>query len=205
MAKTREANERMRAESRGKLLASAAREFARRGFDAARISDIAAAAGMSTGSLYSHFRTKEEALAEIVRAGLRAQTEMLAGVTALPGRAGERLDALADRSLALLADPGVRLALRAAPDVLDRLGIDRPAAWAEQDACLERIFTAAQREGALAAGSTPADLMFLYRALLRGLAQEEQRGEQAAARAALLRLLGKTVVEDNRYKWKRSG
>ena len=41
-------------------------------------------------------------------------------------------------------------------------------------------------------------------ALLRGLALEEQ-ASMPAARAALLRLLGKAAVEDNRYKWKRSG
>jgi AcrR family transcriptional regulator len=45
---------------RSSLLAAAARLIAARGYDAISMRDIAAAAGMEPGSLYYHFRSKEE-------------------------------------------------------------------------------------------------------------------------------------------------
>jgi AcrR family transcriptional regulator len=46
--------------TRRKLLRSAEHIFARRGFEAARIEDIAAAAGYSRGAFYANFETKED-------------------------------------------------------------------------------------------------------------------------------------------------
>lgn len=48
------------AATRRKLIASAARLFARDGFEAARLEDIAAAAGYTRGALYANFRDKED-------------------------------------------------------------------------------------------------------------------------------------------------
>ncbi len=207
MARTQEANERMRAESRARILAAAERVFAGRGFFAARISDIAAEAGMSTGSLYWYFPAKEDVLAAVISAALDAQAAMLEGVAALPGPARERLDVLAARSLALLEQQRglerILLSARAAPGLLESLGVDLGAAYARQDACLERIFAGALREGALAAGGSPSELAALYRALLRGLALDDTLSVDTA-RAALLRLLGWQPAPDARTMWKRS-
>jgi AcrR family transcriptional regulator len=51
---------------RGELLDTARDEFARRGFEATTMRDIAEAAGTPVASLYRQFRSKEELLAEIV-------------------------------------------------------------------------------------------------------------------------------------------
>jgi AcrR family transcriptional regulator len=55
------------AEIRDRLLRAAADVFAARGYEGTRVADIAAAAGVSNGALYSHFRSKAELLAEAVR------------------------------------------------------------------------------------------------------------------------------------------
>lgn len=46
--------------SRNKLLESAARCFAEKGYDGCSVADIAKEAGMSAGNLYIHFASKEE-------------------------------------------------------------------------------------------------------------------------------------------------
>ena len=84
------------------LLASAAEVFARKGFDAATMTEIAAQADSSIGSLYQFFRTKEavaEALLQLQIAGL-----------------WERFDALGERAAAL---PTTRLGAELARLLVD--------------------------------------------------------------------------------------
>lgn len=52
------------------VLAAAAAEFARAGFTAARVDDIAAKAGISVGSLYQYFGTKENCFLAVLDAGI---------------------------------------------------------------------------------------------------------------------------------------
>lgn len=52
---------------RQELLGAAARVFARKGFHAARVGDIAEEAGVAHGLLYHYFRSKDEVLEEIFR------------------------------------------------------------------------------------------------------------------------------------------
>jgi AcrR family transcriptional regulator len=56
------------AETRERLLRAAADVFAERGYDGARVSDIAAAAGVSKGALYAHFDSKADLLVGALRA-----------------------------------------------------------------------------------------------------------------------------------------
>lgn len=46
-------------QSRGRLLAAAASEFAAKGFHRARVSDIVKAAGLTQASFYQYFESKE--------------------------------------------------------------------------------------------------------------------------------------------------
>jgi AcrR family transcriptional regulator len=55
------------AETRERLLRAAAEVFAQRGYDGTRVADIAAAAGVSNGALYAHFRSKAELLTGALR------------------------------------------------------------------------------------------------------------------------------------------
>lgn len=60
---------------RSQLLRSAARLFRRKGFDATRTRDIAAAAGMQSGSPFYHFKSKGELLFAVMQEGMRSAIE----------------------------------------------------------------------------------------------------------------------------------
>ena len=57
--------------TRRRLLDAAAAELARNGLAGASIGTIAAAAGLRTGSVYFHFPSKDELIAEVLEVGLR--------------------------------------------------------------------------------------------------------------------------------------
>ena len=54
-------------ETRQKLLHSALEVFGEKGFAAPRLADIAAAAGLTRGAIYWHFKNKEELFLELIR------------------------------------------------------------------------------------------------------------------------------------------
>jgi len=67
------------AQTRERLLQAAADVFAERGYDGTRVADIAAAAGVSNGALYSHFASKAELLVAALQThGRRTLAEMFA-------------------------------------------------------------------------------------------------------------------------------
>lgn len=91
--------------TKGKLLKSARRIFARDGFEASRIDDIARAAGYTRGAFYAHFQTKEDLFFALLeqQSETRVQRvrEMLAKETGDRGR----MEALRGHYLANLNDP----------------------------------------------------------------------------------------------------
>jgi AcrR family transcriptional regulator len=67
------------ADTRARLLRAAADVFAERGYDGTRVSDIAAAAGVSNGALYAHFESKAQLLVDALRAhGRRLLADLFA-------------------------------------------------------------------------------------------------------------------------------
>src|SRR6516162_10933633 len=80
------------ARNRRALLAAARRVFERDGFVTARITDIADEAGLAHGSFYSHFRSKEDALAAVLG---EVEEEMLHPGPSLAGSPGGRTDPVA--------------------------------------------------------------------------------------------------------------
>ncbi|MFN3658604.1 MAG: TetR/AcrR family transcriptional regulator [Pseudolabrys sp.] len=62
------AREARSAERREAILAAALDEFAARGFEAARLDDVARRAGVAKGTIYLYFRDKEALFQELVRA-----------------------------------------------------------------------------------------------------------------------------------------
>lgn len=69
------------------LLAQAAQLFRRKGFDATTTRDIAAAAGMQSGSPFYHFKSKDALLYAVMEAGMRSALERLQAATQTPGYA----------------------------------------------------------------------------------------------------------------------
>ncbi|MCL6595115.1 MAG: TetR family transcriptional regulator [Firmicutes bacterium] len=112
------------------ILAAALAEFARHGYQGARMQAIAAAAGVADGTLYLYFRNKRDLLAAVVRAGMGEYMarleERLAGsadgVEELGRLVRFHLEYLAERpELARVAevelrqpDPAIRAAVREA-------------------------------------------------------------------------------------------
>lgn len=84
------------AATRRRVIEAAARMLVEQGYAATRLSDIAAAAGLQTGSLYYHFDSKESLVEEVLRYGVQfTHTHVRVIVEQLPesATAGDRLAA----------------------------------------------------------------------------------------------------------------
>ena len=80
-------------ERREAILAAALDEFSSRGFEAARLDDVARRAGVAKGTIYLYFRDKESLFQELIRTML---TPLVGTIEAL-GQADVPLPVLADR------------------------------------------------------------------------------------------------------------
>lgn len=91
---------RRRPVSRDALLAAALELFLERGFSATRVEDIARRADVGKGSIYLHFRTKEELFQAVVDAGLLSRLEQAEQLSAgFSGSATELLQTLLNNNL----------------------------------------------------------------------------------------------------------
>jgi len=91
-------------DKRRRILEAAVRVFARKGYFAARVSDVAKRAGIADGTIYLYFRNKEDILVSLFDEVMsehvaRGQEELLR----IPGTAA-KLHAIAERHLRLLGD-----------------------------------------------------------------------------------------------------
>ena len=93
MARTPEANQRMREAQRTKILESARSVFARKGMEAT-ITDIAAEAQISLGLAYRYFADKEAIFSELVKQTIPADSAGFQRLLEMPGTPGKRLAVL---------------------------------------------------------------------------------------------------------------
>ena len=63
--------------ARGRLLTEAARLFREKGYERTTVRDLAAAVGIQSGSLFHHFRTKEEILKAVMVETIRLNTPLM--------------------------------------------------------------------------------------------------------------------------------
>jgi AcrR family transcriptional regulator len=76
--------------ARGRLLREAARLFRDKGYERTTVRDLAAAVGIQSGSLFHHFRTKEEILKAVMVETIQLNTAMMrAAVDAAPDMHGK--------------------------------------------------------------------------------------------------------------------
>src|SRR5271166_1427539 len=77
--------ERQREDTRQRIYDAAMDIFRRDGFDVARVDDVAKAAGVSHGTFYFHFATKDEVLIQCLRA---SEVRVAAAIGLVPEGAG---------------------------------------------------------------------------------------------------------------------
>jgi len=92
---------------RRQILQAAAREFGRKGLDpgAATIDDIAAAAGLSKGSIYSYFKNKDELFRAIIQSGVESDAAMFVDVNDQSATGWEAFMEVAHRVWDHMTDP----------------------------------------------------------------------------------------------------
>jgi TetR/AcrR family fatty acid metabolism transcriptional regulator len=92
------------ADKRRRILDAAVHVFARKGYFAARVSDIAKKAGVADGTIYLYFQNKEDILVRLFDEVMSEHVvQARAAVRALPS-APERLLAIAERHLTVLGE-----------------------------------------------------------------------------------------------------
>jgi AcrR family transcriptional regulator len=86
--------EQLRRERRRQIVEAALDVFAEKGFNAANVSDVAARAGVSQGTIYLYFESKEELLIQALRSFFDDFGQGTAGAVAQCPTAAEKLRAL---------------------------------------------------------------------------------------------------------------
>ncbi|MGW2310420.1 TetR/AcrR family transcriptional regulator [Actinomadura luteofluorescens] len=165
-----------REEVRRRLLAEAVRVFTERGYDDARIEDIAHAAGFTKGAVYSNFGGKQELFGAVLSQG--AEDERATVTAEIDG--GGETGALIERVAALITarivtdtghgQLGLEFAARAARDEKTR-AVLAPMRRAQRDAAARAVAEVSDRTGTSPA--VPAELAgLILHCLTNGLVNE---------------------------------
>ncbi len=156
---------------RTRLLDAAARIFASEGYAGTRIADIVADAGLSTGSVYGRFGSKNDLLHQAV---VRQAAAMVDADTGGVDRVLARLLATGplDDDEALRVEALV--AARREPEVAEAL----LEADQVRTARLQPFFDAAVRDGSIGPATDPATVMFLVRTVHLGLMLQRAAGSE---------------------------
>lgn len=127
--------------NRAALIAAAREAFAEKGYAAASMDDLTAAAGLTRGALYHNFGDKRGLLAAVVG---QIDTEMATRAKEIGAREATGWDALlaeAEAYIEMALNPEVRrIVLLDGPAFLGD-----PSQWPSQDSCLQVTLTAVTR------------------------------------------------------------
>jgi TetR/AcrR family fatty acid metabolism transcriptional regulator len=169
------------------ILDAAVRVFARKGYHASRVGDIAEEAGVAHGLLYHYFRSKEELLETIFRETWRDVLDAVRVVEETDETARERLAGVAKILLrAWRRDPDlVRVLVR---EVTRSTALQRRVGEIDEAfAALERIIAGGQEDGEFRADVDPRMVSYVFygavEEILTGwvLGQLDDGDEQIAA------------------------
>ncbi len=167
-----EKNEQIREERQAAILKEARRLFVQRGLSATKISDIAAAAGLSHGLVYHYFPTKDAIYEAIVARAIEPVLEATAAARTGSGSATDRLRALTVELLRTVEqEPDtmvliVQATCTSTPSHVDALIAD----FGEKIfGNLVALLVEGQRAGEVA-DADPEEIAFLYFAAVQGIA-----------------------------------
>src|SRR3989442_6137476 len=102
--RTEESNQRIREEQRERILEAARMIFAHKGFTDTKMTDIAAAAGVSYGLAYHYFKDKEEIFTRLVEWALNGALGLMQQALEMPGTPWDRLHWFLSRSLQVVQE-----------------------------------------------------------------------------------------------------
>ena len=145
-----ERTEARRARTRARISAAALRLVAEGGYQAATIGSVAQAAGVGAGTVYRHFPSKADLLAEVFRVASQREVDAVAAAVTVPGPPAQRL-AAAVETFARRALRGRRLAWALLAEPVD------PAVEAERlvfRRAYRDVFAAVLEQG-MASGELP--------------------------------------------------
>jgi AcrR family transcriptional regulator len=168
-----EANQRIKDERREQIFKAALQIFARKGLAAARISDIAAAAGLSYGLVYHYFRDKEELFVELALRAVGGGVMVTQEALEAEGPPLERLHALCEEMVeGVRNDPGYTLLViqAIAQESLPEAAREPIARLSQQNyENVTALIRQCQAAGQVVGGD-PHELTELYFAVIQGLA-----------------------------------
>ena len=174
MPRTPEENQHIKDARRTDILRAASRVFAKKGFAAAKINDIAHEAGLSHGLVYHYFRTKDEVFAAILEAKIENTRCAMQEDEAATGSAVERIRTSVGRWLQRsLDEPEMGLMIAQAmlsdslsPAIREMLADHARESFGESVARIRL----AQRRGEIGKHATAEELASSLMCIMRGLA-----------------------------------
>ncbi len=90
------------ADKRERILKAAIKVFARKGFYAARVSEIAKAAGVADGTIYLYFRNKDDVLTSVFESRITRLVEVLRDIVGSGGSFEDRFRRIVELQLGVL-------------------------------------------------------------------------------------------------------
>jgi AcrR family transcriptional regulator len=180
-----EQNQQIRDERREQLLKAALKVFARRGLAAAKISDIASAAGLSHGLVYHYFSSKDEIFTVLVERALDSSAQLTAYAAHMPGTPLDRIRWMTETILSHRNEEASYFFLivlqaftsDAVPEAVKRLVEQKSLLPTRQ---LIPILEAGQAAGEIAQGN-PEQLAVLYFCIIQGLMLSAIQGDRQIA------------------------
>ena len=164
------------AQTRARLIDAAAGVFARRGFQAARVEEIAEQAGYSHGAVYSNFAGKEELFLAVFEQYMAERVDEVAHATAIEGSFAQRARAAADQWMRRFSEDRATFLLHLEfmihaarnPHLSEQLG--RRMAMLRGE--IERLLSSREAEIGASLPLPASDIALIMRALGIGLAVE---------------------------------
>jgi AcrR family transcriptional regulator len=177
---------------RGTILDAAEAVFGERGFAEAKMSDIAAQAGMAAGTLYNYYDSKEEIFRALIEHRGEEFVKRLEGIAAAPGPERQKLVRLTGATLSYIEAHAAMFNLFVQLGGMAEWSIRRVGGPGAERLYLryvhqfEERFATAIKEGIIRPAVSPAELALLFTGGINGLlhgwllhGRKESLGERA--------------------------
>jgi AcrR family transcriptional regulator len=198
--RNKQLNEEMRTHSRAVLIAAARKCFATSGYFNVRIADVAQQAGMSQGSIYWYFASKEDLLKAVLGEAFESLGSLMAQAAAETGTARQKLDDLLDKLLNYAREGSDLTAIMISMlgyqngEMFIRLGFDMDEIGLGYTQSLLIILNQAQSEGIIPTKHDPLALAMMFFGMFNGMnlvyGQDWLSLPSEILKAGMLRLLG---------------